>query len=64
LLCYEIWEGIKGFDFENPNWKKGELTAEIKGVKAEINNRSVRKFNYLTSKEVHSRCKGNVALTS
>lgn len=36
--------------------------SEIKRVENEINNRPVRKFNYLTPNEVFSRLKGSVAL--
>ena len=36
--------------------------AEIKRVENEINNRPVRKFNYLSPNEVFSRLKGSVAL--
>jgi len=36
--------------------------SEIKRVENEINNRPVRKFNYLTPNEVFSRMKGSVAL--
>lgn len=38
--------------------------SEIKRVENEINNRPVRKFNYLTPNEVFSRLKGSVALMS
>lgn len=38
--------------------------AEIKRVENEINNRPVRKFDYLTPNEVFSKIKGSVALMS
>jgi IS30 family transposase len=38
--------------------------SKIKRVENEINNRPVRKFNYLTPNEVFSRMKGSVALMS
>lgn len=37
--------------------------AEIKRVEKEINNRPIRKFNYLSANEVFSLTKGSVALT-
>jgi transposase, IS30 family len=54
---------IRMFFPKKTNFEKISLK-EIRRVEKEINNRPVRKFNYLTPNEVFSRLKGSVALMS